>query len=670
MTLSVKALTQNKRRNPAEQRCATSATIYNSAGQPIGQKSAFKMWRRTPHRIHTHLAKPVIHTHLSDTLTFEPQFTVLGQEINQELGDAVQISKDGNVVAVSSPNFDNGVLTDAGKVDVYKRAGTTWTLAHSLVGESANEFLGSEIALSGDGNVLVASNPLFNGDAGIVRTLIISSDVNYPALTGNAGDKIGSSLALNHDGSILVVGAIGIPQVQIFGNEFEQWVSLQYPRNASIISSDGPLGLGDFGTSVAIVGEFGIGTIIAVGATDPKGEQDPNNVGEVNVYQLTDNAPTPWVNIGVVVDPFTTISSKFGAFIALSDDASVLAISAPRATSNTGQTDAGYVYLTARDPTALPPFQYENGNQLGNIIYGDSANSLCGSSIRLRQNGALLAVGCFRDGNAALTNNGHGALYRLVNGVWTSQYGNIYGPLSQSSPAPLSDFDVDDSGTTVALGRGFFSDRLLQQGSLEILTLETELVKTSDYHKVVARDSLGCDADCWNLSKNSKNCYLNGSTQEYFKDTCANSKTLQKCGLPVARTGTAGKFLNIGSARNSGSVLPRASRAFILQPKCPLKSGLTLRGPNSVQTTQQLLQQQGIDYARGGRCNVPGRIVPIISGQRKTLSEMTTEDQERALDTKMKPPSFRLGAMPSSTYANHQRVMARRNGCANPRTGY
>lgn len=661
MTLSVKALTQNRRRTPAERRCATSATIYNSAGQPIGQKGAFKMWRRSPHRIHTHLAKPVIHTHLSDKLTFEPQFTVLGQEINQELGDAVQISKDGNVVAVSSPGYTNGVIAGAGKVDVYTRSGTTWTLAHSLLGQSELELLGSEIALSGDGNVLVASNPLFNGNAGIIRTLYIDSGLTNVALTGNLGDKIGSSLALNDDGSMLVVGAIGIPEVQIFENQFNNWVSLQNPANAATISSNNAPGIGDFGTSVAIVGEFGIGSIIVVGATDPAGGTDPNEVGEVNVYQLTNDPVTPWLNIGVVGDPFITIPSKFGAFVALSEDASILAISAPRATSNTGQVEAGYVYLISRDPTATPPLQYANGNQLGNIIYGESAYSLCGSAIRLRQNGALLAVGCNQD--STVTNNGHGALYRLVNGIWTSQYGNIYGPLAQSSQQPLSDFDVDDSGTTVALGRGSYGDTLDQQGSLEILTLEREVVKRSDYHKVVARDSLGCDADCWNRSENSKNCYLNGSTQEYIKDTCTNSKTLQKCGLPLATTGTAGKNLNIGTARNSGLVLPRTARAFMLQPKSPLKSGLTLRGPNSVQTTQQLLQQQGIDYARGGRCNVPGRVVPIIGEQPKTLSEMTTEDQEQALDTKVKPPAFRQGAMPNSTYANHQRVMARRNGC-------
>ena len=653
MTLSVKALSQNRRRTPAERRCATSATIYNSAGQPIGQKGAFKMWRRSPHRIHTH-AKPVIQTHLSDKLTFEPQFTVLGQEINQELGDAVQISKDGSVVAVSSPNFDNGVLTDAGKVDVYKRAGTTWTLAHSLVGQSANEFLGSEIALSGDGNVLVASNPLFNGDAGIVRTLIISTGATYSVINGAAGNKLGFSLALNYNGSTLAAGAPGSQQVNVYTNNGTSWTAAIAPT-----FSAPPSNTGNFGSAVSIAGDGGVGTIIAVGSPI---ESPGTGTGKAYVFEQLFLPPILiWVNIAEINTPNTYPDEiSFGSFVSLSENGYVLAISAPRGDSLQGVTEAGFVAVYTRtESNAI----YQ---QLGNIIEGKAENSLCGSSIRLRQNGALLAVGCFRDGNAALTNNGHGALYRLVNGVWTNQYGNIYGPLAQSSPQPLSDFDVDDSGTTVALGRGFFGDTLVKQGSLEILTLETEVVKTSEYHKVVARDSLACDADCWNLSKNSKNCYLNGSTQEYIKDTCANSKTLQKCGLPVGTTGTGGSRLNIGTARNSGLVLPRASRAFILQPKCPLKSGLTLRGPNSVQTTQQLLQQQGIDYARGGRCNVPGRIVPIIGAAPKTLSEMTTEEKELALDTKVKPPAFRLGAMPNTTYANHQRVMARRNGCADP----
>ena len=659
MTLSVKALTQNRRRTPAERRCATSATIYNSAGQPIGQKSAFKMWRRTPHRIHTHLAKPVIHTHLSDKLTFEPQFTVLGQEINQELGDAVQISKDGNVVAVSSPIYTNGAIAGAGKVDVYKRSGTTWTLAHSIVGQSANEFLGSEIALSGDGNVLVASNPLFNDNVGIIRTLIISSGVTYPVINGAADNKLGFSLALNYNGSTLVAGAPGLQRVNVYTNNGTSWTAAIAPTISAPLSNTG-----NFGSAVSIAGDGGVGTIIAVGSPI---ESPGTGTGKAYVFEQVFLPPilTIWENIAEITTPNTySDEPSFGSFLSLSENGYVLAISAPRGDSLQGVTEAGFVAVYARTESNAIYIQ------VGNIIEGKAENSLCGSFIRLRQNGALLAVGCVRDGNAALTNNGHGALYRLVNDVWTSQYGNIYGPLAQSSQQPLSDFDVDDSGTTVALGRGFYGDTLDQQGSLEILTLEREVVKKSDYHKVVARDSLGCDTDCWNRSQNSKNCYLNGSTQEYIKDTCTNSKTLQKCGLPVGTTGTAGKLLNIGTARNSGLVLPRTATAFIMQPKSPLKSGLTLRGPNSVQTTQQLLQQQGIDYARGGRCNVPGRFVPIIGGQPKTLSEMTTEEQELVLDTKVKPPAFRLGAMPNTTYANHQRVMARRNGCSDSGPSY
>jgi hypothetical protein len=152
--------------------------------------------------------------------------------------------------------------------------------------------------------------------------------------------------------------------------------------------------------------------------------------------------------------------------------------------------------------------------------------------------------------------------------------------------------------------------------------------RRSAEHSVVARDSLACGEDCWRRSDRSKHCYLNGSTQQYVKDTCPNSKTLQKCGLGVATAGTAGRNLNIGTQRNSGLVLSRSEVAFLFQPKSPLKSGLTLRGPNSVRSTQQMLQQQGIDYARGGQCNVPGRVVPIVHETSKL--QLYLPDQEPA----------------------------------------
>ena len=200
--------------------------------------------------------------------------------------------------------------------------------------------------------------------------------------------------------------------------------------------------------------------------------------------------------------------------------------------------------------------------------------------------------------------------------------------------------------------------------------------RRSAEHSVVARDSLACGEDCWRRSVRSEHCYLNGSTQQYVKDTCPNSKTLQKCGLGVATAGTAGRNLNIGTQRNSGLVLSRSEVAFLFQPKSPLKSGLTLRGPNSVRSTQQMLQQQGIDYARGGQCNVPGRVVPIVhksaedsEGDQQApvlqpLSQRSARQQQKALDTKLHQPPHRLGGMPGSTFANHQRVMANRNGCS------
>ena len=658
MTLSVKALIQNRKRSSTEKQCLGSATIYNAAGQPIGQKGSYKMWRRTPYRMNTYFFKQVIDTHLKETGSTKTQLTLFGEQIQQELGESVKLSKDGNFVAVSSPNYETAQWTDGGKVDVYWRSGSTWVLKDTLEGQGFQEQLGSEISLSGNGNVLVSSNVKSNStQPGIVRTLIVSTGNNYPALDMNNNNSFGSSLALNFDGSVLVVGVSSIPEVNIYKNDFtnNKWnlhKTIQSPNYQST---------SNFGISVAIAEEYQNGHIIAVGET--------SSIGQVRVYKFTNDLYS-YSLIGIVDDPYNNIYSKFGAFIALSGDASVLAISAPLASSPSSLTNAGFVYLIKRDTSASAQEQYTNTNQLGNIIYGESADTYCGSSIRLRQQGSLLGVGCLKDGPLASTNNGHGAIYKLENNIWKQQYSNIYGELGKSTNYALSDFDIDDSGTTFALGRQYAFFTNTDEGSLEILKLNIKAVQTTDYHRVIPRDSLACGEDCWNRSNNSKNCYLNGSTQEYIKDTCANSKTLQKCGLSVTTTGTAGRKLNIGTARNSGLVLPRTARAFMLQPKCPLKSGLTLRGPNSVQNTQQLLQQQGIDYARGRRCNEPGINVPILANIPVALSEETEKKQKEALMTKTSSPLLRLGAMSNSTYVNHQRVMARRNKCEAPGTIY
>lgn len=137
------------------------------------------------------------------------------------------------------------------------------------------------------------------------------------------------------------------------------------------------------------------------------------------------------------------------------------------------------------------------------------------------------------------------------------------------------------------------------------------------------RLELACARGCWPQSNASPNCYLNGDTTEYFKETCPNSRTMTRCGLQQPRLGDGGRLLNLPGTPYPGVSLDRSAAASILQPAPAVKSGLTLRGPGAVYSSQQMMQLQGIDYARGGRCCEPGREVSLLAAAKVYLTQLT-----------------------------------------------
>src|SRR5690606_10095905 len=81
-------------------------------------------------------------------------------------------SSDGTVVAIGNEDEEyNGI--NSGQVEVYKNVAGKWTqIGQSLYGESPNDFFGSSVSLSADGNILAigALNTNVNGDnSGRVR---------------------------------------------------------------------------------------------------------------------------------------------------------------------------------------------------------------------------------------------------------------------------------------------------------------------------------------------------------------------------------------------------------------------------------------------------------------------------------------------------------------------
>ena len=159
---------------------------------------------------------------------------------------------------------------------------------------------------------------------------------------------------------------------------------------------------------------------------------------------------------------------------------------------------------------------------------------------------------------------------------------------------------------------------------------------------------------------------------------------MTKCGLSASDVGVGGRNLNgrwairsDGTSRYPGLTMDRSATASLLQPKPQVRSGNTLRPPNTARDTRQLLQLQGIDYWRGNACITngvnsvrPRNVVPILAAEQDVVNTarfgadgccfVSSSDSPVGM---LRPPA-RLGGMPAQTLIHQQHASAKLNECA------
>lgn len=122
-------------------------------------------------------------------------------------GSDVDISLDGNTVAIGSGNADvNGVL-NAGQIRVYNRLGANnWVQVGAPInGGSENEYLG-KVALNGDGTKLVVGGYGYFDFRGIVQVyeLVNNNWSKVGEFMGDiSGGQIGFSVSINEGGTVI-----------------------------------------------------------------------------------------------------------------------------------------------------------------------------------------------------------------------------------------------------------------------------------------------------------------------------------------------------------------------------------------------------------------------------------------------------------------------------------
>ena len=246
--------------------------------------------------------------------------------INDQFGNLVALSADGNTLAVSA-YFEgsratgvNGDQTDnsmeqSGAVYVFTRTGTTWSqqayLKASNTGEATDgDQFGFSLALSDDGNTLAAG--------------AIGEDSADGKINGNQADNSASN-----------AGA-----VYVFARTRSRWSQQAYVKPSSPAGADA----NDlFGYSVALSAD---GNTMAVGSYDEAGSSNVINGPEDNrlpgtgaVFVFT-RSGTTWSRQAYLKASTQDPADSLGAWVAISDDGNTVAASAPDEDSLTTGIDA------------------------------------------------------------------------------------------------------------------------------------------------------------------------------------------------------------------------------------------------------------------------------------------------------------------------------------------
>ena len=375
---------------------------------------------------------------------------LIGEFVNDLFGSRVGLSADGSRMVVGSIT-NNEAFPDSGsgsgQVQVFENNNGTWTqLGQDINGTGIDARLGRGVSISGDGTTIAAGADGFNNAAGKVRVFEFSNgswvQLGQDLLGSN---NFGNEVRLSSDGSILAVGAPTGPtgSVTVYQNMGGTWVQL-----GDDITGDGEF----FGNGLGLSAN---GLRVAVGA-----DGSINATGSLRVF---DFVGANWTQVGLTI--VGEAGDRIGSSIDISDDGSIVAVSAVGNEDMGGGSGAARVY---RDTGG-------SWTQVGDDLNGTPLNRF-GSSLALSSDGNILSVGGFGDGFPAaigadgtiIPGEGPSArIFRNENDDWV-QLGRVFG--ERGSFFGLQS-DLSGDGLTLAVGaqNSGFSRGLVQAFDLEPL---------------------------------------------------------------------------------------------------------------------------------------------------------------------------------------------------------
>lgn len=233
-----------------------------------------------------------VFTRTTNVWTEQTRLVAPNAEADDNFGDAVALSRDGQVIAIAAPREDGGATSvggdpldntapSAGAVFVYRRTGEAWSPPTYLKASdsTAGLIFGNTLTLGRDGSRLAIGAVgragsaggayVFMNDAGTWR-----EEATLIAAPADPADEAGWAVALSDDGAIAIVGARSEDSAAtgVDGDPLDNSLDTagaayafvrtgtSWQQHAYLKPADTAAGL-DFGASAAIAG-----TTIVIGA--------------------------------------------------------------------------------------------------------------------------------------------------------------------------------------------------------------------------------------------------------------------------------------------------------------------------------------------------------------------------------------------------------------------
>lgn len=315
---------------------------------------------------------------------------ITGNEQYELFGTKIDLSSDGNIVAIYAPNdYINP------KVKVYSWNDTNWQqMGQNISNVYPNSSFGNAISISGDGTKIAIGARAYDSLGFTIGKAYIFdwNGVDWiqigSAIDGsNTGEYFGYDLDLDYTGSTVVIGAPSTTDscfVGVYQRFVSQWNQMGDYLTGQVI--------GDvFGNSVSISDD---GTVIAIGAPDYNGSL----AGYAAIYNKSNNL---WVLDNYIEEPAP--QESLGYTVNLNGSGTRIAVSAPLSFWSGVDMRKGRVRIY--DKIAAQWVQSVDD------IWGENISDRSGTSMRLSSNGQTVIIGAISNADGAGIRSGHARVY-------------------------------------------------------------------------------------------------------------------------------------------------------------------------------------------------------------------------------------------------------------------